>query len=111
MRSAQSFPKTIAIRLKSSQEVQYGNCVRLSEQIREMMFVLRFFLAPLSCDSRIRRRVEAAIALSLYAALGTVGTFQDQGIRYWPRTIDEQPMACKAGSLIPLLGLSERFWA
>jgi hypothetical protein len=44
--------------------------MRLSEQIREMMFVLRFFLAPLSCDSPIRRRVEAAIALSLYATPG-----------------------------------------
>lgn len=48
---------------KSDEECQ-ANCMRLSEQIQEMMLVLRFFLAPLSCDIRIRRRVEAAIAQS-----------------------------------------------
>jgi hypothetical protein len=42
-----------------------------------MMLALRFFLARTTCDKRLRRRIEAAIAQSLYAAPGMVGTFQD----------------------------------
>lgn len=49
------------------------NCQRLAKPIQEMLSVLRFFLAPLSCDQRVRRRIEAAIAQTLYAAPGMVG--------------------------------------
>jgi hypothetical protein len=83
----------------------------ISEQIREMTGVLRFFLAPMSCDKRLRRRIEAAIAQSLYDSPGNAGTFQDRGIRYEPRMRAEQPIACVATSAVPLLGLPERFWA
>jgi hypothetical protein len=73
--------------------------------------VLRFFVAPLSCDQRTRRRIEAAIARMLYATSGIVGTFQDQGVVYWPKFTSEQPVSCITSSPIPLLGLSERFSA
>jgi hypothetical protein len=98
------------INRKSDDECQ-ANRHLLSEQIREMMLALRFFLAPLSCDTRTRRRIEAAIAQSLYAAPGMVGTFQDQGIHYHLRTNEEKPIACVVCSPLPLLGLPERFWA
>jgi hypothetical protein len=87
------------------------NYTNLYQQIREMTFILRFFLAPLSCAERIQRRVEAAIAQALYAAPGIVGTFQDQGIRYCSRINDEEAIPCVASSPVPLLGLPERFWA
>jgi hypothetical protein len=88
-----------------------ANCSRLSGQIREMMIVFRFFLAPLSCDKRTRQRIEAAIAQPLYAVPGKVGAFQDQGVRYDPRMPDEQTIACIVSSPVPLLGVPERFWA
>ncbi|MGO9302640.1 MAG: hypothetical protein ACLP3R_02920, partial [Candidatus Korobacteraceae bacterium] len=84
-----------------------ANYSRLSESISKMTYILRFFLAPLSCDTRIRRRIEAAIAQALYATPGIVGTFQDQGIRYCSRTNDEEPIGCIASSPVPLLGLEE----
>lgn len=95
---------------KSDEECQ-ANCARLSEQIQEMMLAVRFFLAPTTRDKRIRRRIEAAIAQGLYATPGIVGTFQDQGIHYWPRMRHEEPIKCVASSPVPLLGLPERFWA
>ena len=87
-----------------------ANYSRLSEPILKMAYILRFFLAPLSCDTRIRRRIEAAIAQSLYVTPGIVGTFQDR-IPYHPRMNDEQPVACVITSPVPLLGLPERFSA
>ena len=93
-----------AIDRKSDDDCQ-ANCKCLFEQIREMMLALRFFLAPTTCDKRIRRRIEAAIARSLYAAPGMVGAFQDKRIRYWPRMHNEEPTACMANSPVQLLGL------
>jgi len=87
-----------------------SNRLRLSEPIRDMAHVLRFFLAPLSCDTRTRLRIEAAIANSLYDAAGVAGSFQDR-IRYRPRTNNEQPINCRLSSSVPLLGLTERFLA
>jgi hypothetical protein len=96
---------------RQSDEECQANCARLSEQIQEMMLAVRFFLAPTTCDKRIRRRIEAAIAQGLYATPGIVGTFQDQGIHYWPRMSHEEPIKCVASSPVPLLGLPERFLA
>jgi hypothetical protein len=88
-----------------------ANCQRLSEPIREMMLTLRLFLAPMSCDTRTRRRIEAAIAQPLYAVPGKVGGFQDRGVRYDPRMPSEQPVACVVSCPVTLLGVPERFWA
>jgi hypothetical protein len=78
--------------------------------IREMILALRLFLAPMSCDTRTRRRIEAAIAQPLYAVPGKVGAFQDRGVRYDPRMLPEQFIACLITSPVPLLGTPERFW-
>jgi hypothetical protein len=95
---------------KSDDECK-ANCQRLSGAIREMMLTLRLFLAPMSCDTRTRRRIEAAIAQPLYAVPGNVGAFQDRGVRYDPRMAAEEPIACVVNSPVPLLGVPERFWA
>jgi len=87
------------------------NYARLCESIREMAFMFRFFLAPLSCEDRNRKRIEAAIALGLYRAPGIVGTFQDEGIRYEPKWNSEEPIECVVTSPIPVLGLPDRFQA
>src|SRR5260221_2178337 len=87
------------------------NWRRLTHPIQEMAGVLRFFLAPMSYDKRIRRRIEAAIAQPLYAAPGIIGAFQDKGIRYEPRVKAELPILCVVRSASSLLGLPERFLA
>jgi len=99
-----------AVHRKSAKEC-IANYPQLCEQIRGLTFILRFFLAPLPCEDRIRRRIEAAIAKALYAAPGIVGAFQDQGIRYDSRKNDEEPIGCVITSPVPLLGLPERFLA
>jgi hypothetical protein len=95
---------------KSDDECR-ANHSHLCAQIREMMGVLRFFLAPLSADKRTRQRIEAAIARALYEAPGLVGTFQDQGVRYWPRMPNEEPMEFVVSAPVRFLGLPDRLSA
>jgi len=84
---------------------------KFSSLANEIAHIYRFFLAPLSCEQRIRRRIEAAIAGALYAAPGLAGIFQDRGIHYAPKTADEAPLGCVLTSPVPLIGLPERIWA
>jgi len=86
-------------------------CSQLRGPIQAMASMLRFFLAPISCDVRIRRRIESAIAQLLYRTPGKVGMFQDRGVRYHPIRNHEVPVACVASSLVPILGLPKRFSA
>ena len=105
------WPGHYAAKGRKSEKECIENLARLSEHIRGMTYALRFLLAPLSCDGRIRRRAESAIARTLCAASGNVGAFQDSGIRYSPRTSDEEPISCLTSSSVPILGLPERFSA
>lgn len=81
---------------------------RLSTAVAELISLHRFLLAPLAGNSRIRRRIEAAIAHVLSKAPGMVGMFQDGGIRYDPRRDDELPVDCEISASVPVLGLPAR---
>jgi hypothetical protein len=80
-----------------------------------MAGAMRFFLAPLSCSDRLRRRIEAAIALPLYDVPGIVGNFQEEFQRKTynraKRTISEEPVACVVNSAVAFLGLPKRLVA
>jgi hypothetical protein len=78
--------------------------------IWEMTRMFQLFVAPLTCDQRVRCRIEAAIANALYATPGAVGNFQDK-VNYSPRSDGETPIRCIASSSARLLGLPERFEA
>jgi hypothetical protein len=84
---------------------------KLCTPIRELTNLYRFFLAPLSREERIRRRIEAAIAGVLYAAPGIPGAFQDGGVRYHPRRENEEPIGCSITCPVHLIGLPERLSA
>jgi hypothetical protein len=78
--------------------------------IWEMTRMFRLFLAPLACDTRLRRRIEAAIANALYATPGVIGNFQDK-VNYSPIADGEATIGCVASSPARLLGLPEHFSA
>ena len=84
---------------------------KLCGPISELTAMFRFFLAPTSCDDRSRRRIEAAIASSLYEVPGIVGGFQDRGIRYDHRRDDEEPIECVVSTSACLLGMPDRLSA
>jgi len=73
-----------------------GDCVRasieLAPQIAELSRQVRFFIAQFNGELRLRRRIEAAIADSLFAVPGVVGQFQDRGVRYQRRWPEEEPI-------------------
>ena len=77
----------------------------LTGPVSELATTYRFFLASTTCEDRLRRRVEAAIASALYEAPEPVGTFQDAGIRYSHRREDETPLICTVTSSQPLMGM------
>lgn len=86
-----------------------ADCVKryadLAPYLVELSRLYRFFLAPARLETRLRRRVEAALAGALYAAPGRIGAFQDRGIRYAARRAEEEPIACGITSSEPLLGV------
>jgi len=84
---------------------------KATSHVAALTHLYRFMLAPLACEGRIRRRIEAAIARALRAAPGLAGTFQDEGISYVHRTADETPLECVVTSPVPLIGLPDRIWA
>jgi len=96
---------------RKSKEECRANRERLSEPIQQMASILRFFLAPLSCDNRSRQRIKTAITLPLYDLPGNVGAFQEWLKKHHRRRKDEEPIECITSSPVPLLGLPERFLA
>jgi len=58
---------------------------------------IRFHVAPTTCDDRIRRRIEAALAQHLREQDGDVGAFQDEHVRYVPRRPNEKPILVRFG--------------
>jgi hypothetical protein len=82
-----------------------GQYSRLAPYVAELTSLYRFLVAPLSADARVRRRIEAALALSLYSQPDPIGSFQDRGIRYSPRLPEEDPIPCNFASVVPVLGL------
>jgi hypothetical protein len=60
------WPGRFDVKDRKSEKECIANYAHLCEPIREMTYILRFFLAPLSCQDRIRRRIEAAIAETLF---------------------------------------------
>ena len=63
------------------------------------------FLGPLATEARIRQRIEAAIADSLYEQNGVIGRFQDDDIRYYRRREDEAPLSITVRGADSILGL------
>lgn len=72
---------------------------------------VRFHLAPTSCDARLRRRVEAALAASLNAQGGQVAAFLDEGVRYGPRLQHEEPVPVSCSAAVAIHGLPSQFEA
>lgn len=81
-----------------------------AQVIADLAFVYRFWVAPLSCEGRLRERIEAAIANHLYAQPGAVGEFQDRGIRYHARYSDEEPVQIAIRCAAHLIGLPDTLW-
>jgi hypothetical protein len=77
----------------------------LPPALADFVRLMRFHLAPLTCDPRLRRRIEAALARHLSRQPGLVGPFQEVGIRYAPRCAGEEPIDVRCQSSAVLLGL------
>ena len=80
---------------------------RLRQPVEEMTRVFRFYLAPTTFERRIRRRIEAALALTLYNHTDDrIRNFPNPA-RYEPRIEGEQPFPVVVKAPVSLLGLSE----
>jgi len=82
--------------------------LELSPLFYQFLGQLRFFLAPVDAEKRIRQRIEAAIAKKLLQQHGIVGEFQDNDIRYLPKRVDEGSITVTMKSFEPILGLTSK---
>jgi hypothetical protein len=67
--------------------------------------IIHFYVAPMNCERRLRQRFEAALANHLYGQPGAIGAFQDKGIHYDPRLINENPIIVKIDCSQEVLGI------
>jgi hypothetical protein len=76
-----------------------ASCIRrflkLAPLIDALTHTYRFYVAPIDCPTRVRKRIEAAIARVLAGMPPPVGTFQEEGIRYHGRKAGEEPVTCR----------------
>ena len=82
----------------------------LGPQIYRMLGMFKVYLAPLQADKRVRRRIEGAIARSLYGQDGLAGQFQEK-ITYWFPLVNEEPILVKMKFPEPILGMSDELLA
>jgi hypothetical protein len=77
----------------------------LAPTLTRFIGLIRFHLAPLTCEGRLRRRIEGALAEHLSRQPGLVGQFQDSEVHYAPRRAGEAPIEVHCRSMAVLLGL------
>jgi len=79
----------------------------LTPHVHGMLRLYRLHLAPFDGEKRLRLRIEAAIASSLYEQPGIVGQFQEPGIKYCLIREDEEPVHVTLSRDSDILGLPE----
>jgi len=82
------------------------NYIELAPKIKEYLELIRVFVTPFETTTRIRRRIEGAIALSIREQPSPVGTFIESDIRYNRRGVDEEPIEVSISCNHKILGLN-----
>ena len=77
----------------------------LAEPLQKFVNVFHFFIAEIDVDSRLRKRIEGAIADHLVRQPGIVGSFQEAGIKYVRRRKDEPSVQIGVRSSKEICGL------
>jgi hypothetical protein len=94
---------------RPGQETRVADFLGRHEEIipalAEFLRRLRFYLGPTDCDTRTRKRIEAALADSFSAQPPPVGTFQDEGIRYERRRDHEGQLRVRVSGASTVVGL------
>jgi hypothetical protein len=80
----------------------------LAPALQRFVALMRFHLAPVECERRLRCRIEAALARHFYSVPGPVGEFQETNVRYAPRRADEAPVEVSVESDCPLIASPAR---
>jgi len=61
----------------------------------EVVSAMRFHVAPVCCEGRLRRRIEGALARHLRGMPGAIGAFQDEDVQYSTRHPSEEPISVR----------------
>ncbi|MFZ2423432.1 MAG: GIY-YIG nuclease family protein [Anaerolineae bacterium] len=74
----------------------------IAPSLASFVRLMRFRLAPLDAERRLRERIEVAIALHLKDQPDPIGSFQEEGVRYRRRLPDEVlvTVTCRADGVI-----------
>ncbi len=77
----------------------------LVDSLVSFVHLMRFRVASLDCEDRIRKRIEAALSQHLRKQPEPIGLFQDDGIRYELRKRDEEPILIRCSPTGEIRGL------
>ena len=77
----------------------------IAEALDRFVHLIRFHLAPIVADKRVRERIEAALADHFLNQEGLVGEFQEKGVNYARRRADETPLTLTITSSVHIRGL------
>jgi hypothetical protein len=79
----------------------------IAAALADFVHQMRFHVAPMDTTDNLRRRTEAALAAHLYQQPGLVGSFQEAGIHYSPRLVDEEPVQVRLTWEVRPLGVPD----
>lgn len=79
----------------------------LAPALQTFVDLVRFHIAAFEGDTRLRKRIEAAIADHLYAQQGLAAEFQEQDIHYDRKLSEEPTVEVAVRSQVRLEGLPE----
>jgi hypothetical protein len=82
----------------------------LAPIIHELAKLYRFWLASIDGDRRILERIEASLATHFSNQSGTIGEFQEKGVRYFPRRDNEIPTKVRFSAQAKIYGLPDYLW-
>ena len=85
--------------------------VELSPVIRDYLETIEIMVAPLQAESRVRRRIEGAMAQALKDQPAQVSNLLPDDIRYTTRKKDEPPISVNIESDVKVLGLPSKLEA
>lgn len=94
---------------KEDGKIEYiDNIGRYAPEMFSLVSKMGLFIMPVDESKRILQRIESAISIYLSKQPPPVGNFQDAGIRYIPRRLDEEPIMIEITNHKILFGLPEK---
>jgi hypothetical protein len=87
------------------------NFAKLAVHLDRTLAAIQIFVAPLTAEQRVRRRIESALVTAFYDLPSAARTLFPAGFRRWLRRSDEAPLMVRCTNPPSILGFPHSFEA